>query len=135
MENGIQMRLVAVGLDEAVDRIEASLKERGIKLFCLIDHSAEAEAVGLKLPKTKLLIFGNAKAGTPLMFATPSVAIDLPLKLLVAEHADGSVAVSWNDPDWLQRRHGFGTELTVNLGAAESIAQVLVGGLGKGATR
>ena len=134
MENGIQTRLVALTLDETVDRIKAALKERGIKLFCVIDHSGEAEAVGLKMPRTKLLIFGNAKAGTPLMLATPSAAIDLPLKLLVAEQTDGSVAVSWNQPDWLQRRHGFGTEFTVNLGAAESIAQVLAGKSGKGET-
>ena len=132
MGNGIQSRLVALSLDQAVDRIEALLKERGIKLFCVIDHSAEAEAVGLRMPRTKLLIFGNAKAGTPLMLSTPSLAIDLPLKLLVAELTDGSVAVSWNDTAWLQRRHESGTEFAVNLGAAESIALVLAGGLGNG---
>ena len=132
MADGVQTRLVASGFGEAVERIEALLAERGIKLFCVIDHSADAEAVGLLMPRTKLLIFGNAKAGTPLMLATPSVAIDLPLKLLVAEHTAGSVAVSWNDPDWLEHRHGFEEQLKTNLTAAGTIGQALADTLQKG---
>jgi uncharacterized protein (DUF302 family) len=93
-----------------------------VALFTVIDHSGEAEKAGMTMPATKLLIFGNPKAGTPLMLAAPSSAIDLPLKILVAEDGSGSVRLSWNDPAYLQNRHRFPAELNANIGAAEAIA-------------
>ena len=72
-------------VDETVDKLKTILRSKGVTLFALVDHSGEAEKVGMKMPPTKLLIFGNPKAGTPLMLASPSIAIDLPLKILVAE--------------------------------------------------
>jgi uncharacterized protein (DUF302 family) len=72
---------------------------------------------------TKLLIFGNPKAGTPLMIAAPSAALDLPLKILIAETEAGETLVSWNDPAWLQLRHGFPQDLTANLAAAQALAE------------
>ncbi len=109
-------------VDETVTRLEALLKEKGIKLFCLVDHSGEALAAGLSMPPTKLLIFGNPKAGTPLMLAAPSTALDLPLKILVAQTPDGHTQLSWNDPAWLQSRHNFPAELESNLAAVATLA-------------
>jgi len=110
-------------VDETVDRLRDILKKKEITLFALIDHSGEAEKVGLKMPPTKLLIFGNPKAGTPLMVAAPSTAIDLPLKILVAEDASGGVRVSYNSSAYLQERHGFPAELTKNVAAVEALAK------------
>src|ERR1700758_4178508 len=88
-------------VDETVDKLKTILKSKGVTLFALVDHSGEAEKVGMKMPPTKLLIFGNPKGGTPLMLAAPSTAIDLPLKILVAENADGKVSISYNAPEYL----------------------------------
>jgi uncharacterized protein (DUF302 family) len=90
---------------ETADRLESLLKAKGIKLFSRIDQTAEAKAVGLSLRPTVLLIFGNSKAGTPLMNRYPSFAIDLPLKALIWESADGKVWLSYNSPEYLQHRH------------------------------
>jgi uncharacterized protein (DUF302 family) len=98
-----------------VRRLESVLAERGVRVFALVDHSGEAEKVGMKMPATKLLIFGNPKGGTPVMVASPSVAIDLPLKALVAEDAAGKVWVSYNSPEYLQQRHGVPEELIKNI--------------------
>ena len=94
-----------VGQLETVARALASLEQRGVRLVARIDHAAAARAAGLALPPTELLIFGNPRAGTPLMCAQRSVAIDLPLKLLVQEDIDGRVLLSYNDPAWIARRH------------------------------
>ena len=94
-------------VDETVDKLRTMLKSKGVTLFALVDHSGEAEKVGMKMPSTKLLIFGNPKGGTPLMLAAPSAAIDLPLKILVAEDAQGKVWISYNSADYLKDRHGF----------------------------
>ena len=102
-------------VDETVQRLESVLAERGIRVFALIDHSGEAEKVGMKMRPTKLVIFGNPKGGTPVMVAAPSVAIDLPLKALVAEDAAGKVWVSYNSPEYLQQRHGVPEELIKNI--------------------
>jgi uncharacterized protein (DUF302 family) len=99
------------------------LQAKGVALFALVDHSGEAEKVGLKMRPTKLLIFGNPKAGTPLMLAAPSTAIDLPLKLLVWEDGSGKVWVSYNRPDYLQKRHGFPKELLANIAVIETFAE------------
>ena len=123
MDQGIQTRESRYSVDETVTRLEDLLKNKGVKLFCLIDHSVEALAAGLQMPPTKLLIFGSPKAGTPLMLAAPSVALDLPLRILVSQAADGKVILSWNDPTWMQQRHGFPAELTANLAAAAMFAE------------
>ena len=94
-------------VDETVDKLKTILKSKGVTLFALVDHSGEAEKAGLKMPPTKLLIFGNPKAGTPLMLAAPSAAIDLPLKILVAEDAQGKVWISYNSAEYLKERHGL----------------------------
>jgi uncharacterized protein (DUF302 family) len=121
-ENGIISKPTSHSVDEAVKKIEMMLQTKGIKLFALIDHSGEAETTGLKMPPTKLLIFGNPKGGTPLMLATPSVAIDLPLKLLVWEDAAGQCWISYNSPQYLQQRHHFPAELIKNIAVIEALA-------------
>jgi len=109
-------------VDETVAKLQKILQARGVALFALIDHSGEAEKVGLKMRPTKLLIFGSPKAGTPLMLASPSSAIDLPLKILVWEDAQGKVWVSFNSPAYLQERHGFPQELLRNIAVVETLA-------------
>jgi uncharacterized protein (DUF302 family) len=108
-------------VDETVQRLESVLAERGVRVFTLVDHSGEAEKVGMKMRPTKLVIFGNPKGGTPVMVAAPSVAIDLPLKALVAEDAAGKVWVSYNSPEYLQQRHGVPGELIKNIGVVGAL--------------
>jgi len=105
-------------LDETVRRLSAAFAEKGLQVFAVIDHSGEAEKAGLKMLPTKVLIFGSPKGGTPLMMAAPSLAIDLPLKALVAEDGDGKVSVTYNDPQYLKERHGVPEELIKNLAGA-----------------
>jgi uncharacterized protein (DUF302 family) len=121
-ENGIVSHPTVHSVDEAVDRLRALFRERGITVFALVDHSGEAAKVGLNMLPTKLLIFGNAKAGTPLMLASPSCAIDLPLKLLVWEDTQGMVWISYNSPQYLQRRHGLPPDLLANIAVVETLA-------------
>ena len=109
-------------VDETVDRLRKILQSKGVTLFAVIDHSGEAQKAGMTMPATKLLIFGNPKAGTPLMLAAPSSAIDLPLKILVAEDGSNRVSISWNDPAYLQNRHGFPAELNANIAVVEALA-------------
>jgi uncharacterized protein (DUF302 family) len=109
-------------VDQTVSRLKAILQERGITLFALIDHSGEAEMAGMKMPPTKLLIFGNPKGGTPLMLAAPRVAIDLPLKILIWEDTQGKTWVSYNSPEYLQQRHGISAELIKNVAVVETVA-------------
>ena len=109
-------------VDQTVSRLKAILQEKGIKLFALIDHSGEAEKAGMKMPPTKLLIFGNPKGGTPLMLAAPSIAIDLPLKILIWEDTQGKTWVSYNSPEYLQQRHGISAELIKNIAVVETVA-------------
>lgn len=118
MPDGIKTLRSHHSVDETVSRLEAALHSKGVKLFALIDHSGEAQAAGLTMPATKVLIFGNPKAGTPVMLAAPSTALDLPLRILVAQGADGNVTLSWNDPAWLQQRHGIPQDLVGNISAA-----------------
>jgi uncharacterized protein (DUF302 family) len=117
-DTGIQSIPSAHSVDETVSRLQNLLTAKGITLFALVDHSGEAAKAGMQMPNTKLLIFGNPRAGTPIMLAAPSAAIDLPLKILVAEDAAGRVTASFNDPAWLERRHGFPADLVQNLAAA-----------------
>jgi uncharacterized protein (DUF302 family) len=109
-------------VDETVERLSDLLQSKGVTLFALVDHSGEAEKVGMKMNPTKLLIFGSPKAGTPLMLASPSAAIDLPLKLLVWEDGQGKVWISYNSPEYLMERHGLPQELLKNIAVVEMIA-------------
>ena len=109
-------------VDQTVDKLKAILQSKGVTLFALVDHSGEAEKVGLKMLPTKLLIFGSPKAGTPLMLAAPSVALDLPLKILVWQDSSGKVWVSYNNPAYLLERHGLPEEMLQNIAVAEMFA-------------
>ena len=120
-DNGLIRVASRYSIEETVRRLQAAFGEKGLQMFARIDHSGEAEKVGLKMPPTKLLIFGSPKGGTPLMLAAPNLAIDLPLKALVAEDARNKVAVSYNDPEYLRERHGFPAELTKNLAGAGAL--------------
>lgn len=120
--NGIVTKSANCTVEQAVNKIKSLLVGRGITLFAVIDHSGEAESIGMKMPDTKLLIFGNPKGGTPLMLASPSLAIDLPLKLLVAEDVNGRCSISYNSPQYLQQRHGLSKDLIQNIAIIESLA-------------
>src|ERR1700743_2746781 len=98
-------------VEETVQKLKAMLQAKGVTLFALVDHSGEAEKVGMTMRPTKLLIFGNPKAGTPLMLAAPSAALDLPLKILVWEDSQGKIWLSYNSSAYLQQRHGFSADL------------------------
>jgi len=110
-------------VDETVDKLRAALMAKGITLFAVIDHSGEAEKAGIAMPPTKLLIFGNPQAGTPLMLASPSSAIDLPLKILVWEDAQGETWISYNTPGYLRERHSLPEELLQNIAGVEALAR------------
>ena len=118
---GFISKLSPHSVPETIQRLSALLKSKGVAIFALIDHSGEAEKAGLKMRPTQLLIFGNPKGGTPLMLASPSTAIDLPLKALVWEDADGKVWLSYNSPDYLRQRHGFPADLEKNIAAIEPL--------------
>jgi uncharacterized protein (DUF302 family) len=105
-----------------VEELKGILQAKGVNLFALVDHSGEAEKVGMKMPPTKLLIFGSPRGGTPVMLAAPSIAIDLPLKILVWEDVDGKVRISYNSPAYLQQRHGVPQELLQNIAVVEMLA-------------
>jgi uncharacterized protein (DUF302 family) len=109
-------------VDETVDKLKTILQSKGVTLFALVDHSGEAEKVGMKMPPTKLLIFGNPKGGTPLMLAAPSVAIDLPLKILIAEDSQGQVWISYNSAEYLKERHGLPQDLLQNIAVVQTLA-------------
>jgi uncharacterized protein (DUF302 family) len=110
--------------DQTVGRIEAVLRDGNVNVFCVIDHSGEAERAGLSLRPTRLFMFGSPVAGTPVMVASPTAGLDLPLKALVWQADDGQVWVSYNSPDYLARRHDIPPELARNISAAESLLQM-----------
>ncbi len=114
-------------VEQTVENLKSILQAKKIALFALIDHSGEAEKVGMKMRPTKLLIFGNPKAGTQLMLAAPSAAIDLPLKILVWEDADAKVWVTYNSPGFLQERHALPEPLLKNISVIEALAQAAAG--------
>src|SRR5437016_7625059 len=107
---------------ETMDRLVAEIRAKGMNVFARIDHSAGAAEVGLKLAPTELIIFGNARAGTPLMQSVQTVGIDLPLKVLVWEDAGGKTWLSYNEPSWIARRHGVrnAEQVVSKMGAALS---------------
>jgi pimeloyl-ACP methyl ester carboxylesterase/uncharacterized protein (DUF302 family) len=109
-------------VEETVEKLKGILQSKGVTLFAVVDHSGEAEKAGMKMPPTKLLIFGNPKAGTPLMLAAPSIALDLPLKILVREDKDGKVWVSYNSPRFLRDRYNLPDNLLENIAVIETLA-------------
>jgi uncharacterized protein (DUF302 family) len=120
--NGIIDKPSNHSVEQTVERLNSILRSKGVTLFALVDHSGEAEKVGMKMRPTKLLIFGSPKAGTPLMLAAPSAGIDLPLKILVWEDGQGKVWVSYNSLDYLRERHGLPQELLQNIAVVETLA-------------
>ena len=121
-DNGIVQKPSSRSVDQTVEQLKGILQTKGVTLFALVDHSGEAEKVGLKMRPTKLLIFGSPKAGTPLMLAAPSSALDLPLKLLIWEDTQGKVWVSYNSPEYLLERHAIPRELLPNIAVIEALA-------------
>jgi len=109
-------------VDETVARLKAILEQKGVTLFALVDHSGEAAKAGMTMPNTKLLIFGSPRAGTPVMLAAPSTAIDLPLKILVWEDEQEKTWISYNSPTYLLERHGVPQELLATLAVVETLA-------------
>ena len=122
LDNGIVDKPSKHSVDDTVEKLKGILRAKGVTLFALIDHSGEAAKAGMSMRPTKLLIFGNPKAGTPLMLAAPSSAIDLPLKILVWEDDSGQVQISYNSPAYLQTRHGFPDELVKNIAVVAGLA-------------
>ena len=120
--NGICRILSSHSVDETVKKLQQIIQAKGVTLFALVDHSGEAARAGMEMPYTKLLIFGNPKAGTPVMLSTPSIAIDLPMKILVAENGAGETWISYNSAEYLAQRHGVPTDLTKVLAAVEGLA-------------
>jgi uncharacterized protein (DUF302 family) len=121
-DNGIVTLSSNHSVDQTVEKLKSILQVKRVTLFASIDHSGEAEKVGIKMAPTKLLIFGNPKAGTPLMLAAPSSAIDLPLKILVWEDGQGKVWISYNSSEFLQKRHGLPKDLLQNVAVTETLA-------------
>jgi uncharacterized protein (DUF302 family) len=110
-------------VDETVEKLMGILQAKGVTLFALVDHGGEAAKVDMKMRPTKLLIFGNPKGGTPVMLAAPSIAIDLPLKILIWEDAERKVLVTYNSPAYLQKRHHLPPELLQNIVVVEALAK------------
>jgi uncharacterized protein (DUF302 family) len=125
-QNGLVQVASRYLVDETVDKLQAAFVAKGMQVFAVIDHSREAEKVGLKMRPTKVLIFGSPKGGTPLMVAAPSLAIDLPMKALVAEDANGKVSVTYNSPEYLQERHDLPADLIKNLAGAGALIEKTV---------
>jgi uncharacterized protein (DUF302 family) len=121
-DNGIVNKRSNHSVDETLERLERTLQAKGVTIFAIVDHSGEAEKVGLKMRPTKLVIFGSPRAGTPVMLAAPSLAIDLPLKILIWEDREGEVRVSYDSLTYLQERHGLPMELLQNLAVVETLA-------------
>ena len=109
-------------VDATVEKLKGILDAKSVTLFALVDHSGEAAKVGMEMRPTRLLIFGSPKAGTPLMLAAPSVAIDLPLKILVWEDEGGQAWVSYNTPEILLERHSLPAEMMANIAVIETLA-------------
>jgi len=125
-DNGLIHLGSPYSVPETIKRLEAALQAKGIALFCHVDHSGEAEKVGMKMHPTQLLIFGNPKGGTPLMLVAPTIAIDLPLKALIWEDAGSKVWVSYNSPEYLQQRHNVPSELLKNIAVIGPLLQSVV---------
>ena len=125
-DNGMVHLASPRSVPETLQRLESILKARGVSVFAHVDHSGEAEKVGLKMHPTQVLIFGSPKGGTPVMVAAPTVAIDLPLKALAWEDADGRVWLSYNSPEYLAKRHNIPDALVKNLAAVTPLLEEAV---------
>jgi uncharacterized protein (DUF302 family) len=124
--NGMIHLASRYSVSETLARLESLLRTKGLAIFCRIDHSGEAEKAGLKMNPTQLVIFGSPKAGTPLMVASPTLAIDLPLKALVWEDAAGKVWVSYNSPEYLKTRHNIANDLLTNISGVGLLLEKVV---------
>ena len=111
---------------ETIKRLESLLQAQGLTIFCRIDHSGAAEKAGFKMHPTQVIVFGSPKGGTPLMIASPTAAIDLPLKALIWEDGGGKVWVSYNTPEYLKQRHGIPDELLKNIAGIAPLLQKVV---------
>jgi uncharacterized protein (DUF302 family) len=120
-----------VGFDETVEHFEKVLSARGMTVFTKIDFTSDARKAGLEMPRMLLVIFGNPKGGTPIMVAAPSSALDLPLKVLISQEADGKVSLSYNTPEYLARRHDIPAELVKNIAGIRGVVSDVAGGAGK----
>ncbi|MGC2661510.1 MAG: DUF302 domain-containing protein [Bryobacteraceae bacterium] len=120
--DGVATIASAHSVDETLDRLQKILEAKSVHIFAVVDHSGEAEKAGLRMPNTKLLIFGNPKGGTPLMLAAPTIAIDLPMKILIWEDGEGHVSVSYNSPEFLSDRHHLPAGLMQTLAVAGALA-------------
>lgn len=125
-DNGLIHLKSTYSVSETMTRLEAALKERGVRLFAGIDHSAMAAEVGLKMRPTQVLLFGNPRGGTPMMLAAPTLAIDLPFKALVWEDSTGQVWLTYNAPEYLANRHGVPQSLVGNLNGLADLLQEAV---------
>lgn len=125
-DNGMAHLPSRYSVPETLRRLEAALQARGVTVFARVDHSGEAEKVGLKMNPTQLLIFGSPKAGTPLMVASPTLAIDLPLKALAWQDAEGKVWLSYNTPEFLKQRHNIPDALTKNIAVIRPLLEEAV---------
>ena len=125
-ENGMVHLSSAYSFSETLLRLESVLKSKGLAVFCRVDHSGEAEKAGLKMNPTQLVIFGSPKAGTPVMVASPTLAIDLPLKALIWEDTAGKVWVSYNTPEHLKQRHTIPDELVKNIAGIGPLLESVV---------
>jgi uncharacterized protein (DUF302 family) len=126
MTDGIVTKASPRSVDETVRRLIRILDAKELTVFSIVDHSGEAKQVGLEMPNTKLVIFGNPAGGTPIMLAAPLAALDLPLKLLVWEDADGAVWISYNTAEYLAHRYQLDPHLEAPLAAIEAISETLV---------
>ena len=127
VDNGIIHLAASGSVDEVLKHLLSILQTKEITVFAVVDHSGEAAKVGFEMRATKLVIFGNPKAGTSLMIAAPDSALDLPLKILIAEEPSGTTRVSYNSVAYLQTRYGLAPEVVANVAAVEKIAAALVG--------
>ncbi len=124
--NGLIQLRSPYTVSETAKRLQSALQAKGLNVFCAIDHSGEAEKVGLSMRPTRLIIFGAPKAGTPLMVVSPTLAIDLPLKALIAEDNTGQVWLSYNSPEYLKERHSIPNELIGNIAGIGGLLQSVV---------
>jgi uncharacterized protein (DUF302 family) len=126
-KNGIVTIASRHSVDETLTRLRQMLDAKSVHIFAVVDHSKEAEKAGLRMPNTKLVIFGNPKGGTPLMLAAPAIAIDLPLKILIWEDGDAKVWISYNSAEYVQDRHSLPASLVMPLRMAGVIAEEAAG--------
>jgi uncharacterized protein (DUF302 family) len=126
-DNGIVSRPCNHSVEQTLQKLEELLRAKGVKVFAVIDHSGEAEKVGLQMRPTKVVIFGNPRAGTPVMLASPTIAIDLPLKIMIWEDGEGRVQISYNSATYLQARHNVPSQFTPTLAVVEALAAAAAG--------